>query len=141
MATIVKKLAARYPAVPVIYFANGGSAFLEKQVDVGAAALAVDWRVSMQSARSRVGSEPVLMGNIDPIVLYGAEKEIRAAVRCCIDQGSVPSTRYMSDGKSGTIASDSGRMRHVLNLGHGVEKDVPEEAVEVFVDEARQYIY
>lgn len=60
----------------------------------------------------------VLAGNVDPMVLYGSHDNIRKAVHHCIRQ---------ANGK------------HVLNLGHGVEKDIPEENVGVFVQAARDY--
>ncbi len=82
-------------------------------------ALSVDWRISMQQAREVVGNKRVLQGNIDPMVLYGSESNIRRAVRECIDQG-----------KTGGL---------VVNLGHGIEKDTPVQAVEIMVDEVKQY--
>ena len=45
-----------------------------------------------------------------------SEANIRAAVTDCIQQA---------------------QGHHVLNLGHGVEKDTPEENVRIFVDQAR----
>jgi uroporphyrinogen decarboxylase len=160
VASIVRKLADKYPQVPVVYFANGGSVFIDKQLDMGSTiasatslALQVDWRTSMRTARQRVGPNVVLQGNVDPMVLlYGPEKNIRAAVRECIDQGSVfddnssssssiDSRSSSSGNSSGSSSGSSVRMRrgHVLNLGHGVEKDTPEAAVGAFVDEARSY--
>lgn len=103
----------------MVYFANGGSAYLQEQLDLGADALAVDWRISMQQARAVAGPDAVIMGNVDPMVLYGSEANIRTAVSDCIEQA----------GRGG---------KHVLNLGHGVEKDTPEHAVQVFVDAARE---
>jgi uroporphyrinogen decarboxylase len=102
--------------VPVVYFANGGSGYLHAQNDMSFDALATDWRVSMETARRTVGPDRVLQGNVDPIVLYGSEEKIRAAVETCIRQAGG---------------------RHVLNLGHGVEKDIPEEAVAAFVNAAK----
>ena len=58
----------------------------------------------------------MLVGNVDTMVLYGSEANIRAAAAHCIAQ--------------------AGR-KHVLNLGHGVEKDTPEAAVAAFVDVAK----
>jgi uroporphyrinogen decarboxylase len=76
-------------------------------------ALSIDWKISMESARKVAGKDRVLCGNVDPMVLYGSHANIRSAVERCIEQ---------ADGK------------HVLNLGHGVEKDIPEENVAAFVD-------
>lgn len=116
---IAQYLKDAHPTVPVVYFANGGSCFLHEQTDMVVDALSVDWRVSMQHARSVVGDKKVLQGNIDPMVLYGSEANIRRAVRECIDQ--------------------SGTGGLVVNLGHGVEKDTPVEAVQILVDEVKQY--
>ena len=116
---IAKYLKSRHPTVPVVYFANGGSTFLSQQLDMSMDALAVDWRISMLHARSTAGPATVLQGNVDPMVLYGTETQIRSAVRECIRQ--------------------AGSSKHVLNLGHGVEKDTPEEAVRIFVDAAREF--
>jgi uroporphyrinogen-III decarboxylase len=78
--------------------------------------LAIDWRISMKHARHIVGPDKVLCGNVDPIVLYADETQIQEAVRKCISD---------ANGK------------HVLNLGHGVEKDMTEEAVAIFVNTAK----
>lgn len=79
--------------------------------------LSVDWQLSMASARRIAGPNKVLAGNVDPMVLYGSHENIQRSVVNCIKQ---------AQGK------------HVLNLGHGVEKDTKEEAVEAFVLAARQ---
>ena len=67
----------------------------------------------MNHAR-KIAPNSVLAGNVDPVVLYGSDENIRKAARHAIDNGC-----------------------DVLNLGHGVEKDTREEAVGIFVDEAR----
>ena len=43
----IKIIKDKYPDVPVIYFANGGSSYLELQKDMGADMIAVDWSVDM----------------------------------------------------------------------------------------------
>lgn len=114
---IAQYMKEKHPEVPIIYFANGGSAFLHQQLDMPVQALSIDWRLSMASARQQLGPDTVIQGNIDPMVLFGSEGTIRKAVRECID------------GAGG---------RHILNLGHGVEKDTPISAIEILVDEARR---
>ena len=79
-------------------------------------ALSVDWKVSMATARSVAGPNRVLAGNVDPMVLLGPDRLIQAEVARCIDEAG---------------------QRHVLNLGHGVEKETEERAVQVFVEAAR----
>lgn len=112
--------------MPVIYFANGGSAFLHQQTDLCVDALSIDWHIAMKQARNIAGREKVLQGNVDPVVLYGNEQGIRKAVTDCIISGN-----------TAVEGSKLGRGL-ILNLGHGVEKDTPEEAVAIFVDEARK---
>lgn len=105
----------------MIYFANGGSSYLHAQLDMPFDGLSLDWKISMSSARKIAGNERVLAGNVDPIVLYGSEVNIEKAVKNCIDE--------------------SGKRKHVLNLGHGVEKDMTESSVACFVNTAKTYKY
>lgn len=114
---IVKK---ERPQVPVIFFANGVGGKLEmirqalgSIVDV----ISVDWSVSMRDARRRLGRDTVLQGNVDPSILtVGSDDAIREAVRETVEQ---------AEGKL------------ILNLGHGVIKETPERAVQVFCEAAR----
>ncbi|KAL3786564.1 hypothetical protein ACHAW5_000510 [Stephanodiscus triporus] len=111
----------RHPDVPVIYFANGGSSYLELQRDMGADMIAVDWSVDMAVARAILGPEVPVSGNIDPTVLFGTKEQVEEAVRECIDKAGGPGNR------------------HLLNLGHGVMQGTPEEAVGWLVDECKRY--
>lgn len=110
-------LKQRHPEVPTVYFANGGSCYLHAQTDMKYDALSIDWRISMTTAKRIAGSSgKVLAGNVDPMVLYSSEEVIRKAVETCIRE---------ANGK------------HVLNLGHGVEKDTPESSVAALVNAAK----
>uniref|UniRef100_A0A7S1Z6K4 Uroporphyrinogen decarboxylase n=1 Tax=Trieres chinensis TaxID=1514140 RepID=A0A7S1Z6K4_TRICV len=110
----------KHPDVPVIYFANGGSSYLELQRDTGADMIAIDWGVDMAQARSVLGDDVPVSGNLDPTVLFGTKEQIEQAVRDCIDGAGGPG-------------------KHLLNLGHGVMQGTPEEAVGWLVDECRRY--
>mmetsp|Transcript_22645 Transcript_22645/g.21866 ORF Transcript_22645/g.21866 Transcript_22645/m.21866 type:complete len:385 (-) Transcript_22645:340-1494(-) len=112
---VAKYLKEKHPSVPVVYFANGGSCYLHQQLDMDVDGISIDWRISMNRARSEAGNR-VLAGNVDPMVLYGTEASIQESVRQCITQA---------------------KGKHVLNLGHGVEQDTPESAVACFVEAAR----
>ena len=113
----------RHPDVPVIYFANGGSSYLELQKDMGADMIAVDWSVDMAMAMARqiLGPNMPISGNIDPTILFGTKAQIEQAVRDCIDKAGGPGNK------------------HLLNLGHGVMQGTPEEAVGWLVDECKRY--
>ena len=114
---IIKK---NHPNVPVIYFANGGSSYLELQRDMGADMICVDWAVDMAEARKILGPDIPISGNIDPTILFGSQQQIEAAVRECIDKAGGPG-------------------KHLLNLGHGVMQGTPEIAVKWLVDECKRY--
>jgi len=116
----IKIMKDKYPDVPVIYFANGGSSYLELQRDMGADMIAVDWSVDMAEARGILGEDVPVSGNIDPTVLFGTKEQIERAVRDCIDGAGGPG-------------------KHLLNLGHGVMQGTPEEAVGWLIDECRRY--
>lgn len=117
----IRQIKQRHPDVPVIYFANGGSSYLELQRDMGADMIAVDWAVDMADARQRLGPNVPISGNIDPTVLFGSQAQIEAAVRDCIDKAGGPGNA------------------HVLNLGHGVMQGTPEIAIKWLVDECKRY--
>ncbi|KAJ1630275.1 Uroporphyrinogen decarboxylase [Pavlovales sp. CCMP2436] len=117
---VTVELKARHPETPIIYFAHGSSGYLELQKDMSADMLSLDWRCDMKTARQTLGHGVKVAGNVDPLILFAGEADIRAAVRECID--------------------DAGRQGHVLNLGHGILQGTPEENVAVFVDEAKRYV-
>ena len=86
LATYLKD---KHPDVPVVYFANGGSVYLNAQTDMNVDSLAIDWKISMPHAREIVGNDFVLTGNVDPIILYGSEDKIRNAAKQCIQQAII----------------------------------------------------
>ncbi len=116
----IKIMKEKHPDVPVIYFANGGSSYLELQRDMGSDMIAVDWAVDMATAREILGPDVAISGNLDPTVLFGTKEQIEEAVRDCIDKAGGPG-------------------KHLLNLGHGVMQGTPEEAVGWLVDECKRY--
>lgn len=117
----IKIIKAKHPTVPVIYFANGGSSYLELQRDIPADMIAVDWSVDMATARKALGEDIPISGNLDPTVLFGTKEQIEQAVRDCIDKAGGPGNK------------------HLLNLGHGVMQGTPEVAVKWLVDECKRY--
>lgn len=116
----IKIIKDKYPDVPVIYFANGGSSYLELQRDMGCDMICIDWAVDMGQAREILGPDVPVSGNLDPSVLFGTKEQIEQAVRDCIDKAGGPGC-------------------HLLNLGHGVMQGTPEESVKWLVDEVKRY--
>lgn len=116
----IQLIKEKYPDVPVIYFANGGSSYLELQKDMGCDMIALDWSIDIEQARKILGPDIAISGNLDPTILFGSKEQIEQAVRDCIDKAGGPG-------------------KHLLNLGHGVMQGTPEEAVGWLVDECKRY--
>ena len=87
--------------VPRIHFGVGTGELLELMVSAGADVLGVDWRVSLDAARERVGEGVSLQGNLDPSVCLAEWPIVEARTREVL--------RRAGSGE-----------RHVFNLGHGV---------------------
>ncbi|HEX6614172.1 MAG TPA: uroporphyrinogen decarboxylase, partial [Rhodanobacteraceae bacterium] len=101
--------------VPLILFSKGANAHLETLADSGCAALGVDWTITLDDARRRVGDRVALQGNLDPAVLLSSPEVIQREVRRVLDDfGPHPG--------------------HVFNLGHGITPEVDPENVRVLVD-------
>jgi len=110
---------ARHPDVPLIYYANGGSSYLELQRDMQADMISLDWAVDMRVARQTLGADRLVQGNVDPTLLFGSDAQIRDAVHS-------------------NIAAAGGKGKHILNLGHGVLQGTPEAAIASFVNAAKE---
>lgn len=108
--------------VPVIVFTKGGGQWLEDIAAVGCDAVGLDWTADLGAARRRVNDGVALQGNLDPMTLFGGEQAIRREARRVLDA-------YGPVGAGG----------HVFNLGHGISRYTPPEAVAVLVDEVHAY--
>lgn len=102
--------------VPRIHFGVTTGELLDQFGTAGADVVGVDFRVPLDRARARVGTDRALQGNLDPaLVLAGTDAAV-AATRDVLDA---------NDGHPG----------HVFNLGHGVlpatDPDVLSRVVEV----------
>ena len=96
--------------IPVIVFTKGGGLWFEELADLGCDALGVDWTLSLDSARKRVGDRVALQGNLDPATLYANPAAIREQVGAALKSfGHGPG--------------------HVFNLGHGLQPGMDPEHV------------
>lgn len=86
---------------PTIYFSTGSAHLLEAIGGLGSDAVGVDWRLSLDQVRRRVGDHVALQGNLDPGALLGDPATLAREARTVL--------RGVADGRS-----------HVFNLGHGV---------------------
>lgn len=130
VSTILSGL-SRFTEVPKVYFVNGVAGLVTEAAALGSDVLGVDWRVDLKAAAdalvktrsngsfagSAAAKRPVIQGNIDPLVLFAPEAEVRAQVK------------RLKDSMQGHPAG------HIFNLGHGLRPETPVEAVGWLVDE------
>ena len=102
---------------PRIYFAPGAGHTLDLQAKIGADGYGVDWRLPIDEAWSRLGDVAV-QGNLDPAALLTDPNTIRREVK-------------------DLLARTAGRPGHIVNLGHGIDRNTPLEHVTAFVESVR----
>lgn len=99
-------------SVPTLFFMRGSGAYLE-EIPCG---ISLDWTVCLKSARKK--TRQVLQGNLDPDFLFQPLDQIRTKTAQILE----------------LMRNDPG---FILNLGHGVKPGTPVEAVQCFVDTAK----
>ena len=104
--------------VPVILFSKGCNTQLEALAETGCDALGVDWTITLQEARQRVGGRVALQGNLDPAVLLAEPGVVRREAL-------------------GILESYGHGNGHVFNLGHGITPDVNPDHLAALVDAVR----
>lgn len=105
--------------VPVILFSKGCNTQLEALADTGCDALGVDWTITLDEARRRVGDRVALQGNLDPSILLAGKNVIRREVGYTLESFG------QGDG-------------HVFNLGHGITPDVDPEHLSALIGAVRE---
>jgi uroporphyrinogen decarboxylase len=105
----------RRPGVPVIVFAKGTGTYLDQVAQCGADVIGVDWTLTLDRARTLVGDDVALQGNLDPARLLGTWDTIQPAVDRVLDDAG--------DGRG-----------HIFNLGHGINKDTPVDNVRRLIE-------
>ncbi len=118
---IVKQIKATHPETPLILYINNSAGILELMALSGVDVISIDWTVDIAEARQRIGKHIGIQGNIDPCGLFGSEE-------------------FISDRIQETILK-AGNQGHILNLGHGVLQNTPEENVAFFFETAKNYKY
>ncbi len=101
--------------VPQIVFTKGGGLWLEEIAAAQPDVVGLDWTVNLGAARTRIGAQVALQGNIDPNVLFAEPAQIRAEV-------------------ARTLQSYGAPTGHIFNLGHGISQHTPPDSVAVLVD-------
>lgn len=104
--------------LPTVMFVRNMGGRLDLLEETGADAVALDWTVDVAEAREELDDTPV-QGNLDPSYLFADPAVVRE--------------------RTTEIIEAAGPAGHVLNLGHGVNRDTPIEGVEAFVETAKQW--
>ena len=89
--------------------------WLEAMAATGCDALGLDWTVDIGSARSRVGDQVALQGNLDPAILLSDPDTVRNEV-------------------AKVLASYGSGNGHVFNLGHGISQFTPPENAAAMIE-------
>ncbi|OYD94560.1 uroporphyrinogen decarboxylase [Nostoc sp. 'Peltigera membranacea cyanobiont' 210A] len=118
---VVQQVKATHPDTPLILYINNSAGILELMAQSGVDIISVDWTVDMAVARQRLGANIGVQGNIDPCVLFGTKELIRDRILDTIRK--------------------AGNQKHILNLGHGILPNTPEENVAFFFETVKQLNY
>jgi uroporphyrinogen decarboxylase len=86
--------------VPRIHFGVGTGELLSLMNRAGADVMGIDWRVPLDTARSRLGDRVALQGNLDPAACLAPVEVLHEKARDVLRRG--------------------GGRGHIFNLGHGV---------------------
>ena len=115
---VFQQVRKTHPDTPLILLVSGSAGLLERMAQAEPDIVTVDWTVDMADARRRLGAQMKVQGNLDPGVLFGSKAFIRDRILDTIRK--------------------AGNRGHILNLGHGVLPNTPEENVAFFFETAKQ---
>jgi uroporphyrinogen decarboxylase len=104
--------------VPTIHFGTGTATILEYLREAGGDVIGADWRIPIDEAWDRIGSDRAIQGNLDPTVLLGP----------------MPRMFQQTDD---ILQRAGGRPGHIFNLGHGILPSTPLEHVQMLA----QYVH
>ena len=122
---VINEIKRRCPATPlVIYMAPGehskGGRRLLKLAATGADIVSVDHTIDLRRAKEILPHTIGIQGNLDPTLLR---------------DGPLESIRQQTEQ---ILEAAKGR-KHIMNLGHGIEPDTPEEHAAYFVQTVQNY--
>jgi uroporphyrinogen decarboxylase len=105
--------------VPIIYFGTDTATLLPSMKETGAEVIGVDWRFPLDQAWSSLNFRGAVQGNLDPVLLFAEQKELRKRTDAVLRQAG-------------------GRPGHIFNLGHGILPETPVDNVRGLVDFVRE---
>jgi uroporphyrinogen decarboxylase len=107
--------------VPLIYYANQGSALMQAVAGLDVDVVGVDWRSSLSVNRKILGASKAIQGNLDPAALFASPADLRREV-------------------DAVLAEAGGAPGHIFNLGHGIWPDTDPDAVTRLIDRVHETV-
>jgi len=111
--------ALRNLGVPIIYYANQGSALMQAVAELDVDVVGIDWRSSIGVNREILGAAKAVQGNLDPAALFSSPSDLRLQVEA-------------------VLADAGGRPGHIFNLGHGIWQNTEPDAVARLIDQVHE---
>jgi uroporphyrinogen decarboxylase len=105
----------RDTGVPTIHFGTGTATLLELMAQAGGDIISVDWRIPLDDAWRRIGSDRGIQGNLDPALVLAPPERLERGVRDVLRRAA-------------------GRPGHLFNLGHGVPAEADPERLRWIVE-------
>lgn len=113
--SIIEKVKAQYPDVPIIGFPKGaGGKLIKYAQNVGADAIGIDESVDPHWAHENLPKNMPVQGNLDPLALVAGGAALEESVE--------------------NIRHAFANRPHIFNLGHGIVPDTPLEHVEKLIN-------
>lgn len=103
---------------PVILFARGNANLLRDSAQVPADVIGIDWSIELEEAIDLVGSDRVVQGNLDPMLLLGSREQLVERTREVVEAGRKAKG-------------------HIFNLGHGISRHTDPEMAKLMVETIR----
>jgi uroporphyrinogen decarboxylase len=100
---------------PSIHFGVGTAELLGLMRRAGGDAIGVDWRVPLDRAWERIGTDRAIQGNLDPAICIASWEAVERTATRVLERAGM-------------------RHGHVFNLGHGVLPNTPVENLQRLVD-------
>lgn len=120
---IIQEAKKANPDLPIILYISNSGALVERMAGCNPDVISLCHTVDLVEGIQRAGSNFAYQGNMDAGVLFGSKEAIEKRVKETI------------------FAAKAAGVRHVMNLGHGVQQGTPEENVAHFFEVAKSVHY
>lgn len=100
--------------VPILFFSRASHQFLDAVLELEPSGISFDEFLPMSELIKRVPNHIAIQGNFNPYLLYSSKEKIQKEVEK-------------------VLAAMQGCPRYIVNLGHGIMRDVPFENAQYFV--------